>query len=156
PARPDHPRRAQGVQLADDPRCDAAVGMARSLSADVRTEPRRDRGRDGEVGTGAVRRAGRCASARLMARWPARNLEIGGEMDNAASAPAATQTSPVEIFSIGTELLLGRIQDTNSHWLAEHISELGGTVARITIVGDDREVIHGALRGALDRGARTV
>jgi len=77
-------------------------------------------------------------------------------MDNAASAPPAAPTSPVEIFSIGTELLLGRIQDTNSHWLAEHISELGGTIARITIVGDDREVILGALRGALDRGARTV
>ena len=33
------------------------------------------------------------------------------------------RTSPVEIFSIGTELLIGRIQDTNSFWLAQQASE---------------------------------
>jgi molybdenum cofactor synthesis domain-containing protein len=64
--------------------------------------------------------------------------------------------SSVEIFSIGTELLIGRIQDTNSGWLAREISELGGSIGRITIVGDDRAQIVEALRGALDRGARTI
>jgi molybdenum cofactor synthesis domain-containing protein len=65
-------------------------------------------------------------------------------------------TSPVEIFSIGTELLIGRIQDTNSFWLAQQASELGATMARITIIGDDRATIVAALRSAVERGARTV
>lgn len=67
-----------------------------------------------------------------------------------------SETSPVEVFSIGTELLIGRIQDTNSHWLAQQIAELGGTLTRITIIGDDRATILEALRGAIQRGARTV
>jgi molybdenum cofactor synthesis domain-containing protein len=64
--------------------------------------------------------------------------------------------SPVEIFSIGTELLMGRIQDTNSFWLAQQVSELGETVARVTIIGDDRATIVEALRSALERGAGTI
>ncbi len=79
--------------------------------------------------------------------------------DKRANLIAAEQrhaTSPVEIFSIGTELLIGRIQDTNSFWIAQQVAALGATLARITIVGDDRAVIRDALRGALDRGARTI
>src|SRR5918998_1681393 len=68
----------------------------------------------------------------------------------------AADHSPVEIFSIGTELLIGRIQDTNSFWLAQRISELGATIGRVTIVGDEREVIVEALGSAVARGARTV
>src|SRR5436853_1993377 len=72
------------------------------------------------------------------------------------SAGSASTTSPVEIFSIGTELLIGRIQDTNSFWLAQQVSELGATMGRVTIVGDDRATIIEALRSAAGRGARTV
>ena len=57
-------------------------------------------------------------------------------------------TSPVEIFSIGTELLIGRIQDTNSYWLSQQVTELGGTMGRVTIVGDDRATIIEALGAA--------
>jgi molybdenum cofactor synthesis domain-containing protein len=80
------------------------------------------------------------------------SAEPGPSSDGAASGP----TSPVEIFSIGTELLIGRIQDTNSFWLAQQISELGGTMGRVTIIGDDRATIVEALRSAVARGARTV
>jgi nicotinamide-nucleotide amidase len=69
---------------------------------------------------------------------------------------ARPETSPVEVFSIGTELLLGRIQDTNSFWLAQQVAELGGVVNRITVVGDDQPTIVGVLRDAIARGARTV
>ena len=72
--------------------------------------------------------------------------------DSAPSAP----TSPVEIVSIGTELLLGRIQDTNSFWLAQQIADLGGSVARISVIGDDLPTIVGSLRDAIGRGARTI
>jgi nicotinamide-nucleotide amidase len=76
-------------------------------------------------------------------------------IDDSHLLPPA-DASPVEIFSIGTELLIGRIQDTNSFWLAQRISELGATLARITIVGDDRAAIIDSLRSAVERGARTV
>ena len=66
------------------------------------------------------------------------------------------ETSPVEIFSIGTELLIGRIQDSNSYWLAQQVTELGATMARVTIIGDDRATIIEALGSAVERGARTV
>ena len=77
-------------------------------------------------------------------------------MSDAPAQPPPAVTSPVEIFSIGTELLIGRIQDTNSFWLAQQIADLGGAVQRITVVGDDQPTIVGALRDAVDRGARTV
>jgi nicotinamide-nucleotide amidase len=64
--------------------------------------------------------------------------------------------SPVEIFSIGTELLIGRIQDTNSFWLAQQVSELGASMGRVTIIGDDRATIIAALASAVERGAGTV
>jgi nicotinamide-nucleotide amidase len=67
-----------------------------------------------------------------------------------------SDTSPVEVFSIGTELLIGRIQDTNSFWLAQQVSELGATMGRITIIGDDRATIIGAFASAVERGAGTV
>ena len=59
----------------------------------------------------------------------------------------------VEIFAIGTEVLLGRIQDTNSAWLAEQISMSGGTVRRITALGDSAEDIRGGFGEAIARGA---
>src|ERR1051325_9933248 len=66
------------------------------------------------------------------------------------------ETSPVEIFSIGTELLIGRIQDTNSYWLSQQVTELGATMARVTIIGDDRSTIIRSLEAAVKRGSRTV
>jgi nicotinamide-nucleotide amidase len=65
-------------------------------------------------------------------------------------------TSPVEIFSIGTELLIGRIQDTNSFWMAQQITDLGGRMQRISVIDDHQPTIVQALRDAIGRGARTV
>jgi len=77
-------------------------------------------------------------------------------MSSAADTASGRSVSPVEIFSIGTELLIGRIHDSNSFWLAQQLSELGATVGRITIVGDDAPTIVEALGDAVRRGARTV
>src|SRR5918998_2661331 len=68
----------------------------------------------------------------------------------------AADHSPVEIFSIGKELLIGRIQDTNSFWIAQQITDLGGTMQRITVIDDDQPTIVQALRDAVARGARTI
>ena len=45
---------------------------------------------------------------------------------SASSNGQAQQTSPVEIFSIGKELLIGQIQDSNSFWLSQQVTKLGG------------------------------
>jgi nicotinamide-nucleotide amidase len=63
---------------------------------------------------------------------------------------------PVEIFAIGTELVIGRIADTNSQWLSSRIAELGGEVRRITILADDLEQIVGAFKDSLTRGTRLL
>ena len=44
-----------------------------------------------------------------------------------------TDRPAIEIYSIGTELLNGQIQDTNSFWMAQQIAALGGYVRRIAI-----------------------
>ena len=62
----------------------------------------------------------------------------------------------IEIYSIGTELLNGQIQDTNSFWLAQQITALGGYVRRICILDDDMQEMTSVLRNACDRGTRVV
>ena len=55
----------------------------------------------------------------------------------------------VELLSIGDELLLGDIVDTNAPWLSRRLGELGVRVARRATVGDDEEDIVRAVREAL-------
>src|SRR5207244_11002017 len=69
--------------------------------------------------------------------------------------PVAAGT-PIELFAIGTELVLGRIQDTNSYWMAQRIAELGGVVRRMTTLSDDLEDIVHALRDSIERGTETI
>ncbi len=45
----------------------------------------------------------------------------------------------VEILSIGTELLLGNIVNTNARWIAEQLSALGLNHFRQTTIGDNSE-----------------
>ncbi|RLI27525.1 competence damage-inducible protein A [Candidatus Bathyarchaeota archaeon] len=56
-----------------------------------------------------------------------------------------------EILTIGNELLIGKILNTNAYWLAKRITSLGGKVTRILVVGDDVEEIASALRSCLER-----
>ena len=58
----------------------------------------------------------------------------------------------VEVIATGDEILLGRITDTNSSWLARRFAELGGRLSRVTCVGDSLEEIGRALLEALGRG----
>ncbi|MDW8107046.1 MAG: competence/damage-inducible protein A [Armatimonadota bacterium] len=57
----------------------------------------------------------------------------------------------VELVSIGTELLLGQIVDTNAAWLSARLAEIGVSLYRRTTVGDNLERIVSALREALSR-----
>ena len=44
-----------------------------------------------------------------------------------------------EIITIGTELLLGEIQDTNTRYLARTLRDYGIDIFHATIVGDNPE-----------------
>jgi len=56
-----------------------------------------------------------------------------------------------EVLSVGTELLLGHVIDTNAAYLASKLSELGIDLYFKTTVGDNRERLAQALRIARDR-----
>lgn len=56
-----------------------------------------------------------------------------------------------EIIAIGTELLLGEIQDTNTTYLARAFRDLGIDLYRTTIVGDNLDRIAAAIQEAVDR-----
>jgi molybdenum cofactor synthesis domain-containing protein len=53
------------------------------------------------------------------------------------------------IVIVGDEILAGHTQDTNSHWIAERLRELGVGLARIETVRDDVAEIEATLRRLL-------
>ncbi len=59
--------------------------------------------------------------------------------------------SVCEILSVGTEILLGDILNTNSRYLSVELAKLGISVLRHTTVGDNRERLAAALKTALER-----
>ncbi|MEZ4721138.1 MAG: competence/damage-inducible protein A [Flavobacteriales bacterium] len=50
-----------------------------------------------------------------------------------------------QIITIGDEILIGQIIDTNSAWLATELNSLGVAIDSILSVSDTKEAIHGAL-----------
>ena len=50
-----------------------------------------------------------------------------------------------EIITIGDELLIGQVVDTNSAWMAQRLNEHGIELYQITSVHDDRERISEAI-----------
>jgi molybdenum cofactor synthesis domain-containing protein len=62
----------------------------------------------------------------------------------------------IEILVIGNEVLLGDVQDTNTHWLCGQIAGRGGRVRRVTVIGDEPDVIAAEVRAARDRRPAAV
>lgn len=56
-----------------------------------------------------------------------------------------------EIISIGNELLIGKVINSNASYLCKRITELGGFVRRITVVRDDLEEISSSIKEAMSR-----
>jgi nicotinamide-nucleotide amidase len=56
-----------------------------------------------------------------------------------------------EILSIGTELLLGQIVDTNANFLAQQLPPLGLDLYYVSQIGDNLARLAGAFQQALDR-----
>ncbi len=61
-----------------------------------------------------------------------------------------------EIITIGTELLLGEIQDTNTRYLTRHFRDIGIDIYRTTSVGDNAERIASMIREAFTRAEIVV
>lgn len=57
----------------------------------------------------------------------------------------------LEIITIGTELLLGEIQDTNSTYIARTLRDYGIDIYRLTTIGDNASRIASAIQEALER-----
>jgi len=56
-----------------------------------------------------------------------------------------------EIITIGDEILIGQIVDTNSAWMAQRLNNIGIKVKQISSVSDDREHILKSLAEAASR-----
>ena len=56
-----------------------------------------------------------------------------------------------EIITIGDELLIGQVVDTNSAWMAQRLNEVGIELYQITSVHDDRQHILTAMEEAFSR-----
>ncbi len=56
-----------------------------------------------------------------------------------------------EIITIGDEILIGQITDTNSKWIAEELNKIGVSVYQITSIQDDENHILNALKEAESR-----
>ena len=55
------------------------------------------------------------------------------------------------IFSIGTELLMGELVDTNSSWIASRLPALGIQLQSISIIGDNLDMLAEAFRNSLEK-----
>lgn len=56
-----------------------------------------------------------------------------------------------ELITIGDEILIGQILDSNSAWMASELNKIGVKVKQITSVSDDEQHILEALKNAEDR-----
>src|SRR5690349_9057491 len=56
-----------------------------------------------------------------------------------------------EIITIGDEILIGQIVDTNSAWIAQQLNSIGLRVKQISSISDDRQHIVQGLKEAEQR-----
>ncbi|HEX9261956.1 MAG TPA: molybdopterin-binding protein [Candidatus Bathyarchaeia archaeon] len=61
-----------------------------------------------------------------------------------------------EIISVGNELLIGKVLNTNAQFLAKRSTTLGNTPARITVVADNVNEISNAIKETLRRKPRFI
>lgn len=76
-------------------------------------------------------------------------------MTRAAATQSTSQPGGVfnatELVCVGDELLDGRTQDRNAHWLGGHLRRMGHALAAVSFVSDDVDHIVAALANAQQR-----
>jgi molybdenum cofactor synthesis domain-containing protein len=60
----------------------------------------------------------------------------------------------IEIISVGNELLIGKVLNTNASWMARRATSLGTMVTRITVISDNISEISKAVLEAIKRKPR--
>ena len=60
-----------------------------------------------------------------------------------------------EIITIGDELLIGQVVDTNSAWMGQELNKIGIEVLRIVSIRDREKEILEAIDNAMERVTRT-
>jgi molybdenum cofactor synthesis domain-containing protein len=60
------------------------------------------------------------------------------------------------LVSVGNELLIGRVVNTNAAWLGRRLTDLGYRVEACLVVADSLDLIAWAFATAVERGARVV
>ncbi|HYE95122.1 MAG TPA: competence/damage-inducible protein A [Rubricoccaceae bacterium] len=60
------------------------------------------------------------------------------------------------LLTVGDELLIGQVVNTNAAWLGDRLGQVGVDVRRAEVVGDDEAVIGRALTRALGEGVDVV
>src|SRR5918997_2840849 len=73
------------------------------------------------------------------------------EKISAASDARTNSIERAEILTIGTEILLGDLLDTNAAWISGSLTSLGLPIYRHTTVGDNKRRIIAALKEAASR-----
>ena len=72
--------------------------------------------------------------------------------DHSFHSPALAVTSMnAEIITIGDELLIGQVINSNQAYIAERLNTAGVFAARMTTVGDDEEEILSAFAGSMEK-----
>jgi nicotinamide-nucleotide amidase len=61
-----------------------------------------------------------------------------------------------EIITIGTEILLGQIVDTNTRTIAQRLRDIGLDIYRTSTVGDNAARIAEAVRDSMNRAAVVI
>lgn len=61
-----------------------------------------------------------------------------------------------ELITIGNELLSGRTLNTNAQWIADILTDLGGTVVRCTIIRDELADIASSIKESTQRGTSYI
>lgn len=62
----------------------------------------------------------------------------------------------VEILTIGNEILLGLVEDTNSNYLCRVVRGMGGRVRHVAVVRDEIDAIADEIRASGERGAELI
>jgi nicotinamide-nucleotide amidase len=76
-------------------------------------------------------------------------------MDSATSS-SDTALRRVELIAVGREILRGRVLDTNSNWLAQELTGIGGEVSRICVVDDVPQEIVRELHAAMQHDTSVI
>ena len=76
--------------------------------------------------------------------------DVVGEVDGVVIRPAG-EVPRAAVLSVGTELLLGDLTDTNATWLSQRLKERGIEVVHHLAVGDDLERFVAALQWLAER-----